>query len=144
METGILKSVTHRLNMLVFATYVFFLGGFRRKMSRKTYSCGQIHQYILFSFFFCHLLQLVLWRVLHCSRALSRRFLFLKTSALQSHVRPDFPISDWIVNLCTLICSEVRNVKLVDSFVQDIRSGALTDVIRMPFNPERPQLSVDA
>ena len=108
MDTGILKSVTHRLNMLGFATYVFFLWRFQRKMSSGTYPCGQIHKYIFFSFFFYHLLQLVLWRVLHCSRTLSPRFLLLKTSALQSHMRPEFPISDWIVNPCTLIYSEVK------------------------------------
>ena len=32
----------------------------------------------------------------------------LKTSALQSHVRPEIPISDWITNLCTLMYGEVK------------------------------------
>ena len=40
--------------------------------------------------------------------------------------------------------SEKHVVKLVDEIVQDIRSGAPTDMKRTPFNSERPQLSVDA
>ena len=50
METGILKSVTHRLNMLGFCNLCTFLWWLRRKMSRGTYPHGQIHQFIFFIF----------------------------------------------------------------------------------------------
>ena len=64
METGILKSVTHRLNMLGFATYVFFLWRFQRKMCSGTYPCGQIHKYI---FFFIFLLSFAATSFVTCS-----------------------------------------------------------------------------
>ena len=152
METGNLKSVNHRLNMLGFYNWCTFLVAVSTQNEQRNISMWSNSTIYIFFFFFYNLLQIVLWSVLHCFRALSPRFLLLKTSALQSHVRPgnvyerpEFPITDWIANLCTVMCGEVKHVvKLVDYIVQHRRSGAPTDVIWMPFNWERPQPSIDA
>ena len=101
--------------MLGFVHLMYFsCGGFDVKWTEKHLHIVKFNN-IYFSFFLCHLLQLVLWSVLHHFHALSPQFLLLKTSVLQSHVcphnvhmHPEFLISDWIANLCALTYSNVK------------------------------------
>ena len=97
-----------RAQFVGFSQHMYFCGGFDVKWAAKYSYVVKFTNIYIFSFFFYHLLQLALCRVFHCSRALSPRFLLLKTPALQSHVRPEFLISDGIVNLCTLMYSKVK------------------------------------
>ena len=96
------------------ATHVFFFWWFWSKMNRETSPSGQIQQYLFFYY-----LLLILWSGL---QSWSLWFLLLKTSALQSHMspdnlhmRPEFPISDWMANLSALMYGKIKHVlKLVD------------------------------
>ena len=111
MEKRIIKSVNHRLHICsFFPTHVFSCGGFDLKWTEKHLHVVKFNNMYLL-FLFHNLLQPVLWSSLQCSRV----FLLLKTPALQSHVRPDtlhvrpeFPINDWIANLCALVYGEVK------------------------------------
>ena len=99
-------------------------GCFDVKGTEKHLRMVEFHNtYMFFTLFCYHLLQLVLWNVILCSRAWNLQFLPLNTSTLQLHVR-----------LTT--CIRVLNIWSV------IRSR-IWDMIRMSFNSERSQISTD-